>query len=68
MHPTPCVCLPCISQVTTEEDQEALDDGDLDGINLARRLVDSVRRRKGLRVADKVVAVATKQRTLARKK
>ena len=54
--------------VVTEEDQEALDDGDLDGINLARRLVESVRRRKGLRVAEKVVAVATKQRTLARKK
>lgn len=34
--------------------------------NLARRLVDAVRRRKGLPVEEKVVARATKQRTLKR--
>ena len=51
-----------------EEELEALDDGELPSINIARRLVDAVRRRKGLRVEEKVVASATKQRTLARKK
>lgn len=54
--------------VSSEEDQEALDDGDIPTINLARKLVDSVRRRKGLHVEEKVVQNATKQRTLARKK
>jgi ribosome assembly protein 1 len=54
--------------VTSEEDQEALDDGALPSVNLARKLVDDVRRRKGLRVEEKAVACATKQRTLARKK
>mmetsp|Transcript_1290 Transcript_1290/g.2653 ORF Transcript_1290/g.2653 Transcript_1290/m.2653 type:complete len:200 (+) Transcript_1290:345-944(+) len=54
--------------VMTEEEQEALDDGALPSINLARKLMDDVRRRKGLRVEDKAVASATKQRTLARKK
>ena len=34
--------------------------------NVARRLVDSVRRRKGLPVEEKVVSRATKQRTLKR--
>ena len=52
----------------TEADQEALDDGDLPSVNLARKLVDDVRRRKGLRVEDKAVAVATKQRTLSKKR
>ena len=54
--------------VATEEEQEALDDGDLPTINLARKLMDGVRRRKGLRVEDKVVASATKQRTMSRKR
>ena len=35
--------------------------------NLGRRLMDAVRRRKGLAVEEKVVKVATKQRTRARK-
>jgi ribosome assembly protein 1 len=35
--------------------------------NLARRLIDAVRRRKGLPVEAKVVESATKQRTRARK-
>lgn len=34
--------------------------------NLARTLIDAVRRRKGLAVEEKVVAKATKQRTLKR--
>lgn len=54
--------------VTSEEDQEALDDGDIPTVNLARKLMDDVRRRKGLRVEEKAVQSATKQRTLARKK
>lgn len=54
--------------VLTEEQQEALDDGDLPTVNLAKKLVDDVRRRKGLRVEDKVVASATKQRTISRKR
>ena len=36
--------------------------------NMARDLMNKVRRRKGLKVDEKVVAVATKQRTLARKR
>ncbi len=55
-------------EVSTEEEQEALDDGALPSVNLARVLMDEVRRRKGLRVEEKAVASATKQRTLARKK
>ena len=54
--------------VTTEEEQENLDGGDYDGINLARKLVDDVRKRKGLRVEVKAVKVATKQRTLSKKR
>lgn len=55
--------------VVTEEDQEALDDGKLPSINIARSLMNDVRRRKGLLVEeDRVVQSATKQRTLARKK
>jgi ribosome assembly protein 1 len=55
-------------RVATEEEQEAMDDGEYDGVNIARKLVDDVRRRKGLRVEEKAVQCATKQRTLARKK
>lgn len=54
--------------VSTEEEQEAQDDGALPSINLARRLMDEVRKRKGLKVEEKAVQSATKQRTLARKK
>lgn len=34
--------------------------------NLAKRLIDAVRRRKGLPVEEKMVKAATKQRTLKR--
>ena len=54
--------------MSTEEEQENLDGGDYDGINLARKLVDDVRRRKGLRVEEKAVKSATKQRTLSKKR
>ena len=54
--------------VATEEEQENLDGGDYDGVNLARRIVDDVRRRKGLRVEEKAVKVATKQRTMTKMK
>ena len=54
--------------VATEEEQENLDGGDYDGVNLARKLVDDVRRRKGLRVEEKAVKSATKQRTLSKKR
>ena len=43
------------------EDGEELTD------NVARDLMDMVRKRKGLKVDEKVVKVATKQRTLSRK-
>jgi len=39
-----------------------------DAPNAARRLMDAVRRRKGLRVEEKLVEFAYKQRTLAKKK
>lgn len=55
-------------KVETEEEQEDFDGGDYDGVNIARKLVDDVRRRKGLRVEEKAVACATKQRTMSRKK
>ena len=54
--------------VATEEEQENLDAGDYDGVNLARKLVDDVRRRKGLWVEEKAVKVATKQRTMSKKR
>ena len=55
--------------VATSEEQEALDDGALPSINIARKLVDEARRRKGLLVdGEKVVQCATKQRTLGRNK
>ena len=54
--------------VATEEEQENLDGGDYDGVNLARKLVDAVRRRKGLRVEEKAVKSATKQRTRTKMK
>lgn len=39
-----------------------------DAPNTARKLMDAVRRRKGLRVEEKIVEFAYKQRTMARKK
>ena len=60
---------PMFVDARTEEEQEALDDGALPSTNLARKLMHDVRRRKGLHVSeDRAVAVATKQRTRARKK
>lgn len=51
---------------TTEEEREEFGEGAANTANLARRLIDAVRRRKGLPVEEKVVKVATKQRTLKR--
>jgi len=53
---------------TEEQREEFGEEGQGVGApNLARRLVDSVRRRKGLAVEEKVVESATRQRTRARK-
>ncbi|KAL3830808.1 hypothetical protein ACJIZ3_019610 [Penstemon smallii] len=51
----------------TEEEIEEFGDGSSVLQNTARKLIDAVRRRKGLPVEEKVVQHATKQRTLARK-
>ncbi|GKD40827.1 elongation factor-like GTPase 1, partial [Tanacetum coccineum] len=51
----------------TEEEKEEFGDGSSVLQNTARKLIDSVRRRKGLPVEEKVVQHATKQRTRARK-
>ncbi|XP_010260671.1 PREDICTED: elongation factor-like GTPase 1 [Nelumbo nucifera] len=51
----------------TEEEIEEFGDGSNVLPNTARKLIDAVRRRKGLPVEEKVVQHATKQRTLARK-
>ncbi|XP_058084920.1 uncharacterized protein LOC131232596 [Magnolia sinica] len=51
----------------TEEEKEEFGDGSSVLPNTARKLIDAVRRRKGLPVEEKVVQHATKQRTLARK-
>ncbi|KAH6814500.1 Ribosomal protein S5/Elongation factor G/III/V family protein [Perilla frutescens var. frutescens] len=51
----------------TEEELEEFGDGSSVLQNTARKLIDAVRRRKGLPVEEKVVQHATKQRTLARK-
>lgn len=51
----------------TEEELEEFGDGAGVPRNTARKLIDDVRRRKGLPVEEKVVQHATKQRTLARK-
>ena len=59
---------PFFVPVTEEEREEFGEEGQGVGApNLARRLMDSVRRRKGLPVEEKVVEAATKQRTRARK-
>ena len=53
---------------TEEEREEFGEEGQGVGApNLAKRLIDSVRKRKGLAVEKKVVESATRQRTLARK-
>lgn len=54
---------------TTEEEREEFgEEGQgMIGYNLARLLIDQVRKRKGLPVDKKVVESATKQRTRARK-
>ncbi|KAJ6386242.1 hypothetical protein OIU77_029250 [Salix suchowensis] len=51
----------------TEEEIEEFGDGSSVLRNTARKLIDAVRRRKGLPVEEKVVQFATKQRTRARK-
>ncbi|KAL2945545.1 Elongation factor-like GTPase 1 [Bienertia sinuspersici] len=51
----------------TEEEKEEFGDGSNVPRNTARKLIDAVRRRKGLPVEEKIVQHATKQRTLARK-
>ncbi|GAX83661.1 hypothetical protein CEUSTIGMA_g11086.t1 [Chlamydomonas eustigma] len=51
---------------TTAEEKEEWGEEALGMTNVARRLIDAVRRRKGLPVEEKVVAKATKQRTLKR--
>ncbi|KAI3410272.1 Tr-type G domain-containing protein [Psidium guajava] len=51
----------------TEEEIEEFGDGSSVLPNTARKLIDAMRRRKGLPVEEKVVQHATKQRTLARK-
>ncbi|MEW5299577.1 MAG: hypothetical protein WDW36_002578 [Sanguina aurantia] len=50
---------------TTDEEREEWGEEAMTS-NLAKRLIDAVRRRKGLPVEEKVVAKATKQRTLKR--
>ncbi|GJQ10985.1 hypothetical protein GpartN1_g2776.t1 [Galdieria partita] len=54
----------------TEEDLEelSLEDTTASRNNLARKLVDQIRRRKGLKVEQKLVEKAEKQRNLSRKK
>jgi ribosome assembly protein 1 len=54
---------------TTEEEREEWgEEGQgVGAANLAKHLIDAVRRRKGLAVEEKVVESATKQRTRARK-
>lgn len=54
----------------TEEELEDLGASDMttENNNLARKLINGVRRRKGLKVEEKIVENAEKQRTLSRKK
>lgn len=51
----------------TEEEIEEFGDGSSVVQNTARKLIDAVRRRKGLPVEEKLVQFASKQRTRARK-
>ena len=57
---------PFFTPKTEEEREEFGEDGDV-GPNMARQFVDATRRRKGLKVEETLVKVATKQRTLSRK-
>ncbi|CAN1333746.1 Elongation factor-like GTPase 1 [Linum perenne] len=52
---------------TTEEEIEEFGDGSSMLHNTARKLIDSVRRRKGLYVEEQLVQFGAKQRTLAKK-
>lgn len=52
---------------STEEELEEFGEDDRSP-NLARELIDAVRRRKGLPVEEKIVQRASAQRTLARKR
>lgn len=59
---------PFFKPLTEEEREEFGEEGQGVGApNLAKKLIDVVRRRKGLAVEEKVVESATKQRTRARK-
>lgn len=51
----------------SQEEMEEFGDGASIGPNLAKKLMNTVRRRKGLHVEEKVVEHGTKQRTLAKK-
>ena len=51
-----------------EVEEVGLEDNTEISNNLARKLVEKVRRRKGLKVEEKVVSKAEKQRTLSKKK
>eukprot|EP00798_Chlamydomonas_sp_ICE-L_P013599 gene13599-19472_t len=51
---------------TTDEEREEWGEEVMNQSNLAKRLIDATRRRKGLPVEEKVVKAATKQRTLKR--
>lgn len=51
----------------TEEELEEFGDGIGLAQNIARKMMDKVRRRKGLPVEEKIVEHATKQRTRAKK-
>ncbi|KAL6899812.1 hypothetical protein ACP4OV_006470 [Aristida adscensionis] len=51
----------------TQEEIEEFGDGSSIGSNLAKKLMNIVRRRKGLHVEEKVVEHGSKQRTLAKK-
>lgn len=57
-------------EAKTEEDLEELgaEDSTAENNNLARKLMNGVRRRKGLKIEEKIVEKAEKQRTLSRKK
>lgn len=59
---------PFFQPLTEEEREEFGEEGQGVGkANLAKKLIDDVRRRKGLQVEEKVVESGTKQRTRARK-
>ena len=54
---------------TTEDEQEEFgSNADARGDNVARMLVDDIRKRKGLHVEEKLIEHADKQRTLSKKK